>query len=54
MRNGYIIKYGANGNVVYAKNPNNLEMWFDSNENLTHARWPNGYEQFYENGKIVA
>lgn len=52
-KDGFVFKYDVNGNVIYAKNPNHIEMWFDETEKLIKARWKNGYGQQYDNGKLI-
>ena len=53
-KNGYRYEYDQNGKIMYIKNPDGLEMWFNKDENLIRAKWENGYEQIYNNGVATA
>jgi len=45
-----IIKKDKNGNIIYHKNSDGFEYWyeFDSNNNLIHSKNSDGFEYWYE------
>ena len=40
--------YNENNKVIYKKDSNGYESWYDSSGNETHYRDSNGYEQWSE------
>ncbi len=53
-----IKEYDKNGNVIYEKLPNGLEVWseFDERNNETHCKSSNGFEywkEYDENNNMI-
>ncbi len=54
-----IKKYDENNNVIYCKDPNNIEHWYkyDKFNNLIYFKYLNKkerwYEEWYENNKLI-
>jgi len=51
-------KYDQNGNLIYRKDSNGYENWweFDKNNNLIHSKYSNGFEYWKEydkNGNLI-
>lgn len=48
-------KYDDDGNLIYTKRTNGLEIWYDydSNGKCIHARGSNGAEEWYDDDVIV-
>ena len=52
-KNGYHCEYDQNGKIMYIKNPDDLEMWFNKDEDLIKSNWKDGFVQTYHNGIVT-
>ena len=41
-------KYDDNDNIIYRKDSDNKERWFNNKGHITHIKNPTGYEAYYK------